>query len=117
MTLANRSSGVLALAYSPDGRLLAASEGYPNGTVAVWDLVAPKVPIAEWKTDMHVVGLAFHPDGKRVATSGVDGAVKVWNVSTGKLLMALDGCDGPHLWTEYSPDGRCWSPWPGHFHG
>ena len=34
-----------------------------------------------------IPGLAFNPDGERVATASEDGTVKIWNVATGQELL------------------------------
>jgi WD40 repeat protein len=48
--------------------------------------------------------VSFRPDGKRVATSGSDGTVRVWDAATGKQLLLLE--QPPYVSTVmYSPDG------------
>jgi WD40 repeat protein len=47
--------------------------------------------------------MALSPDGKHLATGGIDGTVRVWDVETGKLARALIG----HQYYVY---GLCWSP-------
>ena len=66
----------------------------------------------------------FSPDGRHVATAGIDGTAKVWDVSTGRLARSIDVDAGavpfglgpiisrlgigriPVMCVEYSPDGR-----------
>ncbi len=51
-----------------------------------------------------IVALDFSPDGARLATSGADHAVRVWDVARGEPLAGLElGADGGVAW---SPDGR-----------
>ncbi|HEX8261437.1 MAG TPA: WD40 repeat domain-containing protein, partial [Allosphingosinicella sp.] len=50
--------------------------------------------------------VAFAPDGKTLATSGYDGAVRLWDVAGGRLVRTLAGAAGT-VWTiDYAPDGR-----------
>lgn len=52
-------------------------------------------------------GAIFTPDGKRVLSGADDGAVRSWDVETGRLLVTLPA----HDWYVHSlalaPDGRC----------
>ncbi len=55
-----------------------------------------------------VLGLAFTPDGKRLAVSTFDGFVRVWDTEGGEQLFMLKGISGPGLTSQdvaYSPDG------------
>jgi WD40 repeat protein len=61
------------------------------------------------RDDVSLNGLAFTPDGKRLASVNTDGTVKVWDAATGKLLATL--ATGKLLDTEkgpavaFTPDG------------
>jgi WD40 repeat protein len=49
-----------------------------------------------------VNGAVFSPDGKRLASAGDDGGVKVWDATTGRGLLTLRGRHG----VTFSPDGK-----------
>ncbi len=53
-----------------------------------------------------ILDIAFSPDGRRVATAGRDNRAKVWDASTGKILLTL----ADHTWSlnavAFSPDGK-----------
>lgn len=57
------------IAFSPDGKLLAA--GAKNGTIRVWNLAEGTDPLVIEKAHgRDVISLAFMPDGKRLISSG-----------------------------------------------
>ena len=55
----------------------------------------------------HVTALAFSPDGKVLASAGVDGWICLWDVATGKRLQRFEGHDEkPVYGLSYAPDGK-----------
>jgi WD40 repeat protein len=67
-----------ALAFAPDGRLLAA--GNRRGEVRLWDTAAGRERAClDWRVGA-VRGLAFSPDGTTAAAAGHDHTLVVWDV-------------------------------------
>ena len=106
------NGGVSAVAFSPDGHLLAAA--YGDGYVRLWNPVTGQAAGAPLPADTGpaggVNGLAFSPDGKLLATAGGDGYVRLWNPATGQAvgapLPADTGPVGGVNGVAFSPDGK-----------
>ena len=80
---AENDSVISALAYSPDARSLAV--GFRSGTVLLWNLLDPSQPTATLTLPSHrgaVLGLAFDPTGRHLATTGEDKTLTVWHLDT-----------------------------------
>jgi WD40 repeat protein len=54
-----------------------------DGTVRVWDAVGGQLLLTlKGHTDI-VFGVAYSPDGRRLASAGRDGTVRVWDAAGG----------------------------------
>ncbi len=105
-----------AAAYSLDDKLLALARGGevdgPNGKVFLIDPASGK-KLRELSPG-HLNGatdLAFHPDGKHLASCGRDTVVRIWSAADGKLVKELGKPRGGQFkdWlhaVSFSADGR-----------
>jgi WD40 repeat protein len=78
-----------------------------EGTVAIWDLSSFQ-PTDVFRGHMlGVHGVAFSPDGRRLATSGNGReAIKLWDLSTRRELIVLAGQGSSIGGVAFSPDGK-----------
>jgi WD40 repeat protein/serine/threonine protein kinase len=53
-----------------------------------------------------VNGVAFNPDGRRLASGGHDGKVTIWDSATGMQLLRIEGHSDAVRAVAFSPDGR-----------
>src|SRR5262249_7406785 len=100
--------GVNRFQFSPDGKLLA---GISGATVHIWD-VATWQPVGELKGGKaRVIGLAFAPDGRILATGDTVGALRLWDVAqkrevASRKMHAFDISQTDQASLVFSPDGR-----------
>jgi WD40 repeat protein len=100
---------VNAVAFSPDGRLLATGSGEPSrsGQVKLWDVATGQL-VREFK-DLHsdaVLALEFSPDGRQLASGAADRLAKITDVATGQVLHTLEGHTAHVLGLSWKFDGR-----------
>ena len=106
------------VAVSPDGRLLAVGCWDPDAVNADRHLPVPAylISLPDGRVRHELVGhnllvraVAFRPDGKRLATIGQEGTIRVWDTGSGRPLrtISVDSRDWPlEKWLSWSPDGR-----------
>jgi hypothetical protein len=97
------NSGFTSVAFSPDGKRLAASEGR---TVRVWDAVTGKEILTLSGHEGDVWRVAYSPDGRRLASASQDSSVKVWDAATGELSLILRGHTIDVYGVTFDHDGR-----------
>ena len=112
-----KASGVLCLAFSPDGKRLASGDN--NNILKVWDAWSGQETHTLKGHPGRVATLAFSPDGTRLASGsevftwkddagrrGVAGTVKVFDANSGQEALTLTGDMGPVESVAFSPDGK-----------
>jgi tricorn protease-like protein len=101
--LAN-DSAVYAVAFSPDGRLLAS--GNADGSIHFWDTSTGKERRAFHAHDQVVKAIAFTGDSRQLVSGGLDRTVRLWDVATGQELRRFGPCSGGVVRLALSPDCR-----------
>jgi WD40 repeat protein len=84
-----------ALAFSPDGKILAAAAG---SGVVVWDVATDRQIGRPLPAGGSVDALAFDPSGKVLASADDDGVARIWDVATSREIgMPLKAGSGPSV--------------------
>ena len=95
-----------SLAFTPDGRLLAAADG-DERVIRLWEAASGKQLMSFEGHENPCPSIALSPDGMWLASGSLDGTARIWELSTGKeLLRLLD--DKIWKWVgsvAFSPDG------------
>jgi WD40 repeat protein len=97
-------AGVSALAFAPDGTLLASAGD--DKTVGLWNVSTGTLRTRLLGHRRGVTALAFSPDGRMLASGGIDRTVRLWEVATGKERRRYEGHLGPVGKLAFSADGR-----------
>lgn len=128
LTHPERTAAVWTAEFSPDGTRLFVA-GYPSGIIQIWDVAARKevrrietppgyrgsadyaLLTPDWKTlyvpvEKRTVK-SFERDGKKLTRLEFDGAIRVWDVATGKEFKSLRPAAGSApVYAKLAPGSR-----------
>ena len=99
--------GIKAVAFSPDGKILAA--GGILSPFGLWDVASgEKFAALPPGPGGSIWDLSFSPDGKSLASAGGDDPVALWDIATRKqkATLAFLPKDRHALSLAFSPDGK-----------
>jgi WD40 repeat protein len=99
--------GVHAVAFSPDGKTLAAGDW--NGVTYLWNVAADSQVGTLTDPDVGGAGIqsvAFSPNGKTLAIGDANGTTYLWDVATLTQVAALTNPAGGDQSVAFSPDGQ-----------
>jgi WD40 repeat protein len=107
-TFEGHAEVVRALAFTKDGKRLAAAGGRPGrqGEVIIWNAES-KAVISKLNGHQDAIyAVAFSPDGKLLATASYDKLIKLWDPETGREISTLkDHIDAIYA-LAFTPDGQ-----------
>jgi WD40 repeat protein len=93
------------LAFSPDGRVLAAGIVLERA-VRRWE-VATRRPLSPLRGLTGWVDcVVFSPDGRLLASGSMEGTVDVWDAETGRKVASVQGHRADVFGVAFSPDGK-----------
>jgi WD40 repeat protein len=97
-------SWVTALAFRPDGSLLAT--GHDDGLVRLWDTERRQL-VRSWRAHRRAVSaVAFSREGTRLASAGEDKVIGLWDVPAGRTQGTLLGHTDRVPRLAWQPGGR-----------
>lgn len=100
-------TGILHLAFSPDGSQLASSAR--DGTVRIWsvsDADEQQVLHTSHEDIMSASDLAFSDDGSRLAVGSRDATTQIWDVASSRLVHKLTSGAPAGDKVAFGPDGQ-----------
>jgi hypothetical protein len=110
--ISGHQSGIMDIAFSPDGRLMATAgmdeESFNGkGSIVLWN-VQQRSRIGEplLAHDSTVFTVAFSPDGQHLVSGGNASDLYLWSLQDISQPIPLDGHQGTVWGVDFSPDGQ-----------
>src|SRR5437773_5729762 len=82
--LVGHHGSVMAVTFSPDGKLLASSSR--DKTIKLWDVATGALIRTLTEHTADVYDVAFSPNGNLLASAGADKTIKLWDAHSGKVV-------------------------------
>lgn len=97
------NGSIYALAFSPDGALLAS--GGSDNRVKLWEVAGGSLVRELEGHTSDAYSVAFSPDGTLLASGSGDNSIKLWRVDTGQVVREFEGNTSDVYSVAFSPDG------------
>ncbi len=95
---------LVAVAFSPDGRLVAGANR--GGTATIWSNATGRLQHRLRRARTPLTDVEFSHDGRFLATAAIGGDARIWQVSNGIAIYTLKGHLGRIARVAFSPDDR-----------
>jgi WD40 repeat protein/transcriptional regulator with XRE-family HTH domain len=97
---------IVALALSPDGRIIATGDGVVGkNSIRLWDAQTGTAIRTMAGHSDSIRHLDFSPDGVRLLSASTDTTARIWDVATGLEILSIAEPDGVQG-AAFAPDGR-----------
>jgi WD40 repeat protein len=110
ITLEGDSTSTYRLAFSADGKRLAAAratgETVDSATVTVWDAASGRRTQLLSTQPKPITSLAFSVDGSHFATACMDRSVRLWDAQSGKEMQTVTSDAQLVSYLVFRPDGK-----------
>ncbi len=108
VTLRGQAITVTSVAWGPHGGL---ASGGADGSLKIWDSLHDQESTQLAGNGRRATALSWSPDGKRLASAGDDGVVRIWNPAARRQVLAIPAHDEGRIDPQYGLiRSLTWSP-------
>ncbi len=104
-----RTGRIIAVAFSPDGRLLVTGSG--DRVARIYETASGKLLHRLKGHRLPLTTVAFSPNGLRLVTASLDETPRLWDPTSGSLVAALKGHANAVKRVVFSADGKKLLTW------